>query len=126
MAGRASVPSPLTRRIPGFPPLPPPAQELLEIEPDAKWPLLTLVRLQELQLQVAGGSAPAAAADAAGQAAGAAGEERAAGEVSGNLAQEVAEGYSRLIELDPLRQGYYRDALAGRAHVVARPAPAAV
>ena len=76
-------------------------QELLEVEPDAKWPLLTLTRLRELRLLVEGQgqAAPAAAAPAA----------------------EVAEGYRRLAELDPLRAGYYRDAAEGRAHVVARP-----
>jgi geranylgeranyl transferase type-2 subunit alpha len=34
-------------------------EELLEIEPDAKWPLLTVVRLKELRQQVLGGSSGA-------------------------------------------------------------------
>lgn len=117
-------------------------QELLEVEPEAKWPLLTLVRLKELRAQVlrsdaassasgATGSAAsersqAAAAAAAGQAtaAAAAAATEAEAEAEG-LAAEVAAGYARLIELDPLRRGYYEDALAGRAHVVARPQAAA-
>lgn len=45
---------------------------------------------------------------------------------SGDLAAKVAEGYARLTELDPLRAGYYRDALEGRAHVVAKPTTPAV
>jgi geranylgeranyl transferase type-2 subunit alpha len=95
-------------------------QELLEVEPDAKWPLLTLTRLKELQQQVQASSSGSTSGDAAtsGPAAAAAGS----GE---SLAAEVAAGYARLIELDPLRRGYYQDAVEGRAHVVARPAAAA-
>ena len=96
-------------------------QELLEAEPDAKWPLLTLTRLKELQQQVQAGSTSASSADAAATSPAAA---AAAGSGEG-LAAQVAAGYARLIELDPLRRGYYQDAVEGRAHVVARPAAAA-
>jgi geranylgeranyl transferase type-2 subunit alpha len=98
-------------------------QELLEAEPDAKWPLLTLTRLKELQQQVQAGSTSASSADAAATSPAAAAA-AAAGSGEG-LAAQVAAGYARLIELDPLRRGYYQDAVEGRAHVVARPAAAA-
>lgn len=84
-------------------------QELLEVEPDAKWPLLTLTRLREVEQQVRSGGG--GGGDAAGGGA--------------DLAAEVAGGYAQLIELDPLRKGYYEDARDGRAHVVAKPAAAA-
>lgn len=76
-------------------------QELLDIEPAAKWPLLTLTRLRELQAQLqrqAGGEARATE-----------------GEV------EVQEGYTTLAAVDKLREGYYQDAAAGKAHVVTMP-----
>lgn len=75
------------------------------MEPEAKWPLLTLTRLREVQQQVQ---------DQAGGSGG-----------SGDLAAEVAEGYARLIQLDALRSGYYQDARDGRAHVVAKPSAVA-
>ncbi|PSC76033.1 Geranylgeranyl transferase type-2 subunit alpha [Micractinium conductrix] len=89
-------------------------QELLEVEHDSKWPLLTLTRLRELQQQVQHGGAATGGGDGGG------GE----GDADPELAEEIAEGYARLIELDPLRAGYYKDARDGRAHVVARPAAA--
>ena len=103
-------------------------QELLEIEPDAKWPLLTVVRLKELRQQVLGSSSSSSGGSGTGgaaQAAGAAAAEADGGSSGGGgsgLAADVAQGYARLIELDPMRAGYYRDALQGRAHVVAKPA----
>jgi geranylgeranyl transferase type-2 subunit alpha len=36
------------------------------------------------------------------------------------LKQQVAELYTRLMEVDPLRKGFYEDAAAGRAAVVVR------
>ncbi|KAL6744889.1 hypothetical protein V8C86DRAFT_2447025, partial [Haematococcus lacustris] len=65
-------------------------------DPDAKWPLLTLARLKEAQsrLGLCGGRDP---------------------EV---VAEEARAAYTRLITLDPLRAGYYRDAVQGAAFVV--------
>ena len=77
-------------------------KELLELEPEAKWPLLTLTRLQELRLQLQQqqqqheGSAEAEAA-------------------------AIQAGYEQLCDVDPMRRGYYADAAGGRAHVVAKP-----
>ncbi|KAI3437691.1 hypothetical protein D9Q98_000140 [Chlorella vulgaris] len=79
-------------------------KEVLDMEPEAKWALLTLTRLREVQQQVLCESDTATAAE----------------EASG-LAAQVVEGYARLKELDPLRSGYYKDAEEGRAQVVARP-----
>jgi geranylgeranyl transferase type-2 subunit alpha len=79
-------------------------QEVLDMEPEAKWALLTLTRLREVQQQVLCESGTATAAE----------------EASG-LAAQVVEGYARLKELDPLRSGYYKDAEEGKAQVVARP-----
>ena len=89
-------------------------RDLLGMEPEAKWPLLTLVRLLELQrgLLLAGGGS-GSAADTAGAA--------ETGDGAGYVAFEIPELYIRLDEVDPLRQGYYADARAGRAEVVAVP-----
>ena len=91
------------------------------MEPEAKWPLLTLTRLKELQQQVL---------DGGGGGGSGGGEDRAAAgapaaDGSAGLAAEVAEGYARLKEADPLRRGYYQDAEQGRAHVVAKPSAVA-
>jgi geranylgeranyl transferase type-2 subunit alpha len=75
-------------------------RDLLEMEPGAKWPLLTLTRLQELQAQVGGGGGGGGAAAAA----------------------EVQAAYEELAAVDPMRAGFYKDAAAGKAHVVAAPA----
>lgn len=65
--------------------------ELLEVEPSSKWPLLTLARLREAQQRLRG-------------------EE--------GLPDDVRDIYQQLITLDPMRRGYYQDALDGRAFVV--------
>ncbi len=96
--------------------LPPPLlfaeQDLLDIEPDSKWPLLTMVRLKEMQLQLLTAGSPAAAAAVAGSSAAQAAE----------LAEEVRSIYATLRQVDPLRAGYYQDAVEGRASVVMAPA----
>lgn len=72
-------------------------RQLLDIEPDrtrCKWPLLTLARLQELQQQM--------------------GEPHTSKE-------ETAAVYRELIEVDPLRKGYYEDVLLGNAKVMTFP-----
>jgi hypothetical protein len=72
-------------------------------------------------------AAPAATVEAdsaqatAGDGEPAAGAPGSAAPAAASLAAQVAEGYARLKELDPMRRGYYEDAEAGRAHVVARP-----
>ncbi|KXZ54759.1 hypothetical protein GPECTOR_4g829 [Gonium pectorale] len=69
----------------------------LAAEPDAKWPLLTLARLREAQARLGlGGSAADCEA----------------------LLAEARSIYGRLMVLDPLRRGYYQDAIDGRAFVV--------
>ncbi|KAL4540729.1 hypothetical protein Ndes2526B_g07564 [Nannochloris sp. 'desiccata'] len=77
-------------------------KELLEIEPDAKWPLLTHTRLCQLLAEL--GTADADA-DAGGD----------------NLDFDAVEAYKKLEEMDPLRKGFYKDAAQGAAHVVALP-----
>jgi len=68
-------------------------RELLEEEPDSKWPLLTLARILELQRQLGIGESLATA----------------------------HETYKQLAETDPMRAGYYRDALSGAARVTIPP-----
>ncbi len=70
---------------------------LLEVEPDrgkGKWPLLTKARLRELQAQL-----------------------QAGGPFAESWLEEARGLYRELIEIDPLRRGYYEDCLAGKAHV---------
>ena len=81
-------------------------EELLAVEPDrslCKWPLLTLARLRAAQAMLQG---------------------NVTGEAGGCAISNVdrsAHIYRELLEVDPLRQGYYVDELAGRAQVVTRP-----
>ena len=125
------------------------------MEPEAKWPLLTMARLKEMQLQLlrsaaaseaelpaarlrdiaaaaaaGGGGEAARGTESIGGAAAAGGGGRGVGgEQEGELAAEVRNLYARLAEVDPMRAGYYRDAVEGRASVVmtpAAPAPPAV
>ena len=70
-------------------------RELLEVEPDAKWPLVTMLRLQELCSQI--------------------------GAEGGSSARAVAESYAHVASLDAMRKGYYVDAAQGKAHVVPIP-----
>ena len=67
-------------------------EELMEVEPDVKWPLVTLTRLKQLLGQL--------------------GE----GETSSSFSAE--EAYRRLIEIDGMRSGFYGDAEQGKADVV--------
>ncbi|GLC34312.1 hypothetical protein PLESTB_000743300 [Pleodorina starrii] len=72
-------------------------EDHLAADPDAKWPLLTLARLREAQARLGlGGSVEDCEA----------------------LLGEARSLYGRLMELDPLRRGFYQDALEGRAFVV--------
>eukprot|EP00198_Chlamydomonas_reinhardtii_P003049 XP_001692385.1 predicted protein [Chlamydomonas reinhardtii] len=72
-------------------------EDHLAAEPDAKRPLLALARLREAQARLGlGDSAEAGAA----------------------LLEEARGIYRRLMDIDPLRRGYYQDALEGRAFVV--------
>ncbi|KAG2442245.1 hypothetical protein HYH02_009729 [Chlamydomonas schloesseri] len=72
-------------------------EDHLAAEPDAKRPLLALARLREAQARLGlAGSADAGAA----------------------LLEEARGIYRRLMDIDPLRRGYYQDALEGRAFVV--------
>ena len=102
-----------------------------QIEPNAKWPLLTLARLKEAQSQLLSGttnspaapdpsqpSAGAASAGKSGTAAAAGSQPEGPG--SGPLS-EARSIYGQLADIDPMRNGYYEDAQAGRAHVVLNP-----
>ena len=67
-------------------------RDILELEPDSKWPTITLVRLLELQ---------AGRLDSSLQ------------EEKQRLQETVAEMYHKLSELDHMRRGYYKDAATG-------------
>lgn len=81
-------------------------EELLAVEPDrslCKWPLLTLARLRAAQAMLQGGTT---------------------GDTGSSATSHVdssAHIYRELLEVDPLRRGYYLDELGGRAQVVTRP-----
>lgn len=99
----------------------------LQEEPEARWPLLTLARVQEAQATLGQpdthvddsqqSAAAAAAADSP-----ASGCSPATPHASQEEAATAEEIYDRLETLDPMRSGYYRDAAAGRARVVLRSA----
>ena len=81
-------------------------EELLAVEPDrslCKWPLLTLARLRAAQAML---------------------QSSATGDTGSSAISNVdssAHMYRELLEVDPLRRGYYLDELGGRAQVVTRP-----
>ncbi len=98
-----------------------------QIEPNAKWPLLTLARLKEAQSRLSGSEEPGLAslqpASAESAAKGQLGEGNAAAghpPSSGALA-EARSIYGQLVDIDPMRRGYYEDARAGKANVVLNP-----
>ena len=81
-------------------------EELLAVEPDrslCKWPLLTLARLRAAQAMLQG-SAP--------------GDTGSCATSSEDFSAHI---YRELLEVDPLRRGYYLDELEGRGQVVTRP-----
>jgi geranylgeranyl transferase type-2 subunit alpha len=80
-------------------------KELLEIETDAKWPLLTYTRLCQLLAEL-----DIVTSDDGGSDDG-----------SSDVKVNAAEAYKTLEEMDPLRKGFYKDAAQGIAHVVALP-----
>lgn len=69
----------------------------LEQDPGAKWPLLMVAQLKQAQADLMEDP----------------GQQQA-------LRQQVAALYTQLMEVDPLRKGFYQDAAAGRAAVVVR------
>lgn len=87
-------------------------EDLLEIEPGSKWPLLTSARLKEMQQQLL------------------LCEGRPQQEKDGTkvphpqqpLTEEVRKMYATLADVDPMRRGFYKDAVEGRAAVVMRSA----
>lgn len=62
-------------------------KEILDLEPGAKWPLLTLTRLTEMAFELGKGKG------------------------------KGKELYEKLMVVDPLRKGYYRDAAIGSTHI---------
>ncbi len=101
----------------------------LAAEPDAKWPLLTLARLKEAQVtrearmvctNVIAGSLPHSLGKHATpvRIAMQARLGLCGGEDAEHVRQEVRRIYERLMKLDPMRAGYYQDALDGKAFVV--------
>lgn len=76
-------------------------EELLSIEPDAKWPLATQTCLKQLKLEVKSGSKGAAA------------------EGEGESLEATPLAYERLAEIDSMRRGYYMDAAEGKANTIA-------
>lgn len=83
-----------------------------------------MARLKEMQLQLLTAAAAApGAAGAAGVAAGAPGLGQDT--ECEALSDEVRQTYAKLAEVDPMRAGYYKDAMEGRAQVVMAPAAAA-
>ena len=121
---------------------------LAQEEPEARWPLLTLARVREAQAALdqrgRDAVAPSSSAgrqqgpgSAAGARSGAADSGHSSGPEPGDAAAETSQPtadapagveagrlYEQLAALDPMRAGYYRDAGAGRAHVVLRAANA--
>ena len=98
------------------------AARVFQEEPEAKWPLLTLTRVREALV-----SLTEASDGAAPQPLGAEPHRSSSKGAANARAEQPAEpagaetAYERLSALDPLRSGYYKDAAAGRAHVVLRP-----
>lgn len=102
VAARAQVAAVLEREVARL------QEDHLAADPDAKWPLLTLARLKEAQART--GLVPGAGGDA---------NAASASPGPGQALLEEARGiYRRLMALDPMRRGYYEDALEGRAFVV--------
>ena len=103
---------------------------LSQIEPEAKWPLLTLARLKEAQSQLSGSEQPdsgAAPSQPAAEASSSAAEQRDAGSAAGRQSPssgplaEARSIYGQLADIDPMRRGYYDDARGGKANVVLNP-----
>jgi geranylgeranyl transferase type-2 subunit alpha len=80
----------LTREIGRF------TADHLSLDPESKWPLLMVARLKEAQARL-GLCEPG---------------------VAEQLLEEVGGIYRRLMDIDPMRKGYYQDAADGRAFVV--------
>mmetsp|Transcript_10169 Transcript_10169/g.20685 ORF Transcript_10169/g.20685 Transcript_10169/m.20685 type:complete len:424 (+) Transcript_10169:183-1454(+) len=70
-------------------------EEILEIEPEAKWPMLTLARLLEMQA-----GRPKVKAQSSG------------GQLAAQLKGRASGLYEKLTDLDYMRAGYYKDAAA--------------
>ena len=89
-----------------------------EVEPDAKWPLLTLARLSEarawLERERAGGGG--GATEDGGGDGGESGQNKGASSRKPPAAAVAI--FEQLAELDPLRRNFYRDAAEGRAFFV--------
>ena len=96
-------------------------EDHLAAEPDAKWPLLTRAVLSEcLHRLTLGEDLATAAGEDLAKAAGedlatAAGEDLA---TAAGICSESREIYERLVVLDPMRSGFYTDALEGRASLM--------
>lgn len=70
-------------------------QEVVELCPSSKWGLLSLARLFELQQKLG---------------------------VAGDSGESQAKGiYHNLIQIDPMRRGFYEDCLKGTAEVIMQP-----
>jgi geranylgeranyl transferase type-2 subunit alpha len=85
-------------------------KELLDIEPDAKWPLLTYTRLCQLLAELNASHAPHNGSGSGGDGSG-----------DDHSKFDAIEAYTKLQEMDPLRKGFYKDAAQGLANVVALP-----
>jgi hypothetical protein len=81
-------------------------QELLEVEPGSKWPLLTLARLLEMRRQVEAEQPRGRQAEPGGG--------------GGGEVPEMRELYEELCQVDPMRSGYYREAADTWARTLAR------
>lgn len=81
-------------------------KELLEIEPDAKWPLLTYTRLCQLLTELDKHTT---------------GNRGSSSKENTGADFDAVEAYRKLEEMDPLRKGFYKDAAQGVAHVMALP-----
>ena len=93
-------------------------EELLEAEPDrckCKWPLLTLARLSEARARLERSRGGAEEGDGDGDASDSEGESNEG--VSRKPPAAAVAIFEQLVELDPLRRNFYRDAAEGRAFV---------
>ena len=84
-------------------------EDHLSAEPDAKWPLITLAVLTEGKSRLSSNSNSNPSLEGGGEGMG-----------PGVVCPESRAIYERLIHLDPMRAGFYKDAIEGRADLIVK------